>query len=164
MPFKLVVAFDGSAAARQALHVALQLAGALDPHAELHVVSVVDYISLPLGLTEAPAAAPDLLASDAETELRVAEEIAAAAGQPITTRMLRGAVAPEVLTYARNIGASLIIVGTHGRKGIIRAVAGSTCESLVRESEIPVMSVHAVSCNGRIKARSEQNRTHTTNA
>ena len=139
--FKIVVAFDGSPEARQALHVALDLADALK--GDVRVVSVVDYISLPGGLTEAPSAAPDLLASDAETELRVAEEIAGAAGRQIKTRMLRGHVAKEVLKYAHLIHASLIVAGTHGRKGVVRAVLGSTCEALVRESDIPVLTVRA---------------------
>lgn len=145
---RLVVAFDGSAQARQALHVALELTNALQAQSDVHVVSVVDYISLPAGLTQAPVSAPDLLASDAETELRVATEIARAAGQRIKTQLLRGPVAVEVLKYARAIRAALIIVGTHGRKGIVRAVLGSTCESLVRDSEIPVLTVHVMAQAG----------------
>lgn len=141
--FTLVVAFDGSAEARRALHVAFDFADALGAGTDVHVVSVVDYVSLPGGLTKAPAGAPDILASDAETELRVADEIATAAGRRITTRVLRGPVVSEILKYAQEIGATLILVGTHGRKGVARAVLGSTCESLVRQSEIPVLTVRA---------------------
>lgn len=151
---RFVVAFDGSAQARQALHVALELAHSFDAKAEVHVISVVDYISLPAGLNQAPAGAPDLLASDAETELQAASEIARAAGWRITPRLLRGPVAAEVLNYARNVRATLIVVGTHGRKGIARAVLGSTCESLVRNSEIPVLTVQAVT--GHAKPQREE--------
>ena len=56
--------------------------------------------------------------------------------------MLQGHVVSEVLTYAGQVGASMIAVGTHGRKGIRRAVLGSTCEGLLRESKIPVLAVH----------------------
>ncbi|HZT12683.1 MAG TPA: universal stress protein [Candidatus Baltobacteraceae bacterium] len=152
--FTLVVAFDGSAEARRALHVALEFADAVGAGADVHAVSVVDYISLPGGLTQAPAGAPDLLASDAEAELRVADEIAAAAGRRITTRLLRGPVVSEILKYAQGIGATLILVGTHGRKGVARAVLGSTCESLVRRSEIPVLTVRAAAQPDAVEPRS----------
>ena len=141
--FSLVAASDGSAESRAALHVAFDLARAIGSSADVHVVSVVDYISLPAGLTDAPLGAPDLLASDAETELRVASQIAAESGLQITTQLLRGPVADEVLKYARAIDAALIVVGTHGRSGIARALMGSTCESLVRGSDIPVVTVRA---------------------
>jgi len=142
-PFTLVVAFDGSAEARSALHAALAFADALGAGTAVHAASVVDYVSLPGGLTKAPAGAPDLLAMDAETELRVADEIAAAAGRRITTRVLRGPTVSEILKYAHAVGATMILAGTHGRKGVARAVLGSTCESLVRQSEIPVLTVRA---------------------
>lgn len=159
--FRLLVAFDGSPQAREALRVAFDFAHALGARADVHVVSVVDYVSLPAGLTEAPLGAPDLLASDAETELRVAQEIAIAAGQRINTRILRGPVTKEILRYAQSIGASLIIVGTHGRKGIARAVLGSTCEGVVRESKIPVLTVRAVSPTADAPVPSNERRDST---
>jgi len=37
----------------------------------------------------------------------------------------------------------LIVVGTHGRTGLPRALMGSTAEKVVRTSEVPVLTVHA---------------------
>ena len=139
---KIVVANDGSLIARRALIAALDLVPKLCVPAELHVVAVVDYVSVPGGLGKAPVMAPDLLTSDAETALEAARDISNEVGVPIETEILRGDVVQEILDYATRIGADLIVVGTHGRRGIVRAMLGSACEQLVRESLIPVLTVH----------------------
>jgi nucleotide-binding universal stress UspA family protein len=44
---------------------------------------------------------------------------------------------------AVRVNADLIVVGTHGRSGLRRALLGSDAEALVRETTLPVMLVHA---------------------
>lgn len=139
---KVLVAFDGSPVAKHALREALTLVKAFREPPELHVAAVADYVVAPAGLGKAPDGAPDLLAQEAQTALAIAAEIAHAQGVPAETRVLRGHVAAEVLRYADEIGAGLIVLGTHGRKGLARAVLGSACEQVVRESPIPVVTVH----------------------
>ena len=138
----IVVAIDGSVVARHALSAVLDLSEELRTIPAIHVVAVVDYFALPAGLSNAPSGAPDLLSSDAETALAVAGEIALTRHFSLECRVLQGDVVSEVLAYAERIGASMIAIGTHGRKGIRRAVLGSTCEGLLRESKIPVFAVH----------------------
>ena len=43
---------------------------------------------------------------------------------------------------ADEIGADLIVVGTHGRRGIARALLGSVAEGIVRLATRPVVTVH----------------------
>lgn len=52
--------------------------------------------------------------------------------------------APElaILRIARDINADLIIMGTHGRRGIRRAILGSVTEYVLRETDIPVITVN----------------------
>jgi nucleotide-binding universal stress UspA family protein len=47
-----------------------------------------------------------------------------------------------VLSAAKKVNADMIIMGTHGRRGIARALIGSVTESLVRTSPIPVLTIH----------------------
>ncbi len=140
---KIVVATDGSPIARRALVAALDLVPKLCVPADVHVVAVVDYVTAPGGLGKAPAAAPDLLSTDAETALVAARTLASEKGVPIETAILHGHVAHEVLGYAERNDADMIVLGTHGRQGLVRAMLGSACEAIVRESTIPVLTVRS---------------------
>jgi nucleotide-binding universal stress UspA family protein len=56
--------------------------------------------------------------------------------EPVTKR-----VADEVLREAKRWEADLIVMGTHGRRGVQRLVLGSDAEQVVRQAEIPVLLV-----------------------
>lgn len=47
----------------------------------------------------------------------------------------------EIIKKANEIGASLIVMGTHGRTGIDHVLFGSTAEKVVRKSPVPVMTI-----------------------
>jgi nucleotide-binding universal stress UspA family protein len=128
----------------RAVRVGLDLAGSLKS-ATVYVVSVIDYVVAPAGLSKAPADAPDRLADEAATALKVAEELGAGSGIPISARALRGPAAKTILDFARQMKADVIVTGTHGRTGLKRLLMGSTCEHLLRTSEIPVLAVHSES-------------------
>jgi len=53
------------------------------------------------------------------------------AGDPVET----------ILDYATSVGADLVVMGTHGRRGLDRYLLGSTTERVVRLSSIPVLTV-----------------------
>lgn len=56
----------------------------------------------------------------------------------------RGVSASDViLSYAEEIDADLIVVGTHGRKGAARLFMGSVAEAVTRQASCPVLTVHA---------------------
>jgi nucleotide-binding universal stress UspA family protein len=137
----VLVAIDGSSTATHALATVLAFANELKDEAEIHCVSALGYVRLPGGLTNAPAIAPDILASEAETALAVAKEHAARAGRAVRSHVVRGEVVESILELARDLKAQLIVVGTHGRKGIQRAILGSTCEGLIRSSDVPVLAI-----------------------
>lgn len=52
-----------------------------------------------------------------------------------------GAPWEEILAAAAEVGADLVVVGTHGRRGIAHAVLGSVAERVVRLSPVPVLTV-----------------------
>ena len=62
---------------------------------------------------------------------------------PAATSMLRaGAAWEEILLTAAEVHADLIVVGTHGRRGLSRALLGSVAERVVRMAQLPVLTVH----------------------
>ncbi|HVY44402.1 MAG TPA: universal stress protein [Minicystis sp.] len=48
----------------------------------------------------------------------------------------------ELLGLVERAGADLVVVGTHGRRGVSRALLGSVAEKIVRLSPVPVLTVH----------------------
>ncbi|WP_422930847.1 universal stress protein [Singulisphaera sp. PoT] len=59
----------------------------------------------------------------------------------LETRLLYGDAATEIVREAAKISCDLIVMGTHGRSGVIRALMGSVAESVVRHSCCPVLTV-----------------------
>jgi nucleotide-binding universal stress UspA family protein len=57
-------------------------------------------------------------------------------------KVVTGDAAEEILDYVQSEGIDLIIMGTHGRKGIERIVFGSVAERVVKKSPVPVLTVN----------------------
>jgi nucleotide-binding universal stress UspA family protein len=62
-------------------------------------------------------------------------------GVQITTALREGLPYVEILEAAGTLGADLIVMGTHGRSGIQRALVGSVTERVLRSATVPVLSV-----------------------
>jgi nucleotide-binding universal stress UspA family protein len=96
---------------------------------------------------------PGVAAPTAGTDLPAAIRAAATAGLDSVVRKVRerapraegilrmGAPADEILAVAKEHGADLVVMGTHGRTGLARALLGSVAEKVVRRSEAPVLTV-----------------------
>lgn len=140
---KIAVALDDSEAARKAFDVALQLAQA--ERAELGICSVVDSIVI-TGMAP-PGPAMDVIIGDMEIAARRlvtgAVERAHAAGVTARGQPRNGMPAFELLAYAKRYGADLMVMGTHGRRGVKHFLLGSVAEVVLRESNIPVLVVRA---------------------
>ncbi len=64
-------------------------------------------------------------------------------GIDIRTEVRHGPTADAVMQAADELGADLIVVGSHGRTGVARRVLGSIAEEITRSAKIPVLIVHA---------------------
>jgi len=62
-------------------------------------------------------------------------------GVQIATALREGLPYVEILEAASTLGADLIVMGTHGRSGIQRALVGSVTERVLRNAAVPVLSV-----------------------
>ncbi len=60
----------------------------------------------------------------------------------VFTRVLIGDAASAIVSYAQEEGVDLIIMGTHGRKGLEHAIFGSVAEKVVKNSPVPVLTVN----------------------
>jgi nucleotide-binding universal stress UspA family protein len=57
-------------------------------------------------------------------------------------QVVLGDPAAEILNYAQVEGIDLIIIGTHGRKGLEHIIFGSVAERVVKKSPVPVLTVN----------------------
>lgn len=134
---RILVAVDGSPLSAQAVDVAAGLTMALG--AEIAFVYVIEP-----GETVAPAGGlpADELLKIAQQEGRNVLEAAAARVHvdPLPWRFLKeGKPAAEIVAAAREWGADLIVIGTHGRSGLGRMVLGSIAEAVVHAAPCPVL-------------------------
>jgi nucleotide-binding universal stress UspA family protein len=139
---QVVVAYDFSGSGITVLERALNLV-CRAPFHTLHVVAVIDPR---LGIPAIPAAT-DVdyrYADQVQHELmRIIAAGFAAHGGPSDVHYFAhariGKPATEILRLAQEIGADLIIVGSHNHLGVRRWLLGSTSERVVREAACPVI-------------------------
>ncbi len=143
----ILVALDGSDTASRALDTALQLAA--DTGAELHPVYVVD---IPILAFDTPGYDPSLLLDAYRAE---GERVIATTLSQMTRRGVKGNprvveveppsedVAHRIELAARESHADLIVMGTHGRRGVSRMMLGSVAERVLRLATCPVLMIPA---------------------
>lgn len=81
--------------------------------------------------------------SIAERNLQKLRDAAARVTPNVKTGMIEGAPKSEIVRFARNEGADLIVMSTHGRSGVLHAILGSVAESVIRTASCPVMTIPA---------------------
>jgi universal stress protein A len=135
---RILVAVDFSPPAARAVETALSLAE--DLPAEVAVVHVVDVSPVSISGTERLTPATlEKLKREGEALCRGVVDKARIAKVDHFVRC--GNPAGEILAVARFWNADLIVIGSHGRTTAGKFFLGSTVETVVRESDCPVMAV-----------------------
>ncbi len=138
----VLVATDFEASSERALVLALELAG--DSGSQLTVLHACEVPSY--AYTELSFAAADLLEPIAEIARAKLDELLERVRRscPRAQAILKTGVPwQQVLATAAEVGADLIVLGTHGRRGMAHALLGSVAEKVVRLSAIPVLIARA---------------------
>lgn len=144
----ILVAIDGSACADRALDEAIRLASLCE--ATLEIVHVVDnsYLKYDMGYGNLADLRPDLV--EGGRKLLANAEARTHAGQVVCRTQLvdeilaLGDIAMAIDAAAQRTHADLVVVGTHGRRGVRRLVMGSVAEGVVCRSKVPVLLVRAL--------------------
>ena len=141
LPDHILVGTDFGEISRSAADWAIDLARALGAR-----VTILHVFDLPIvGLLDAS------LIVDAKTASRLSDEAQAALdaeiarvrdrGVPVTGALKQGDSRMTIPAFASSEGAGLVVVGSHGRHGLSRALLGSVAETIVRTSAVPVVVV-----------------------
>ncbi|HET7324349.1 MAG TPA: universal stress protein [Halococcus sp.] len=140
---RILIPTDGSDTVIPAVETALDIAKTYD--ATLHVLFIVDPPPSISGTGEGFTGIDNLLDELEHEGHQITNAVAAQATDneiEAETAVQRGNPHDDIITYATENDIDLIVMGTHGRTGVKRALLGSVTEGVVRHSEIPVLSVH----------------------
>jgi len=141
LPKHILVPTDLSEGAEEALDYACELAAKLD--ATIHLVSVIGIPAL--GVPELGVAmTASMIDSMVIENQKALDEVAARkCGNVRLGQVLlkTGDARDQIDQTALEVGADLIVMGTHGRRGVSRALLGSIAETVVRSAPCPVLTV-----------------------
>lgn len=140
---QVVIAYDFSSTSEIAFQRGVELA-ARSPRHVLHVITAVDDAH---PVPELPTTKVDYQYTE-RVQARVAEKLAAAFAARAPDVHVRfivhvriGKPAEAILGLAEDVSAELVIVGSHGFRGVDRLLFGSVSEAVVRGARCPVLVV-----------------------
>lgn len=141
---QLLVPVDGSEPSRLGLAEAIKIAKS--DGSKLHLVHVVDEL-VPFGMDIPGKYVEDFVAAmraQGQETLRRAERVVsenALECSGVLLETIGGRAADQIVEQAKACKADLIVMGTHGRRGLRRLALGSDAELVVRSAAVPVLLV-----------------------
>ncbi|RYF82864.1 MAG: universal stress protein [Comamonadaceae bacterium] len=144
---RILVPIDGSSTSGRGLTEAIQIARLTG--GRLRLVHVIDELSFALAVDAYAGYSGtwlEELRTNATKLLLAAQARAAKENVEADTVLIdrfKGAVHDQVIAEAQASMADLIVIGTHGRRGIGRWVMGSSAEHILRLSPVPVLLIRA---------------------
>lgn len=143
---KILVPLDGSPTAEHGLRLAIDLAADQKEKARLTLLHVVDDFSMLVEMSAVLNYQEMLkgLRRYGEELLSRAKAVAQAQGveaDTIIREVTQARIADVILEEVKSASCDLIVMGTHGRRGVSRITMGSDAEQVVRMSPVPVLLV-----------------------
>lgn len=138
---KILIPVDGSAHAERAVNQVLDLAAS---GAALEIFLLNVQIPIASGHARMFVTQDDVDAYHREEGLAVlagARASIEAAGLPCTHHIAVGRVAETIVRFARERGVDKIVMGTHGRSGLLEVLMGSVAREVLRDAPVPVLLV-----------------------
>lgn len=136
----VLIATDFSQYSNQALDFGLRVAKGYK--AQTYIVFVLPSDEFMLAGPEAYVAAKEAARRDLENlKVELKKCRSCTEGEDYHLYLLEGEVAPSILNFAREKHIDLIVVGTHGRGGLGKALMGSVSELVFRGSPVPVLTI-----------------------
>lgn len=142
MTKRILVATDGSALSRRAASVAVELAKSLGATVVgCAALRVYPYHGVGGEVAPAELEFQTRAAAEANRNLDDAERAAAAAGVPFVRLLREGHVDDIILQTAATEGCELIVMASHGRRGVASLLLGSVTQKVLARSHLPVLVV-----------------------
>jgi nucleotide-binding universal stress UspA family protein len=136
---KVLIAIDSEPVAAHAADVGVELAGSLGAQVALiHAIDATPAVGADTGIS------PGELAAEAEQE---GKRLLAGFRQRLSLEpsalefVATGGAADEIVKAAKEWSADLIVIGSHGRGGVQRALLGSVADGVMRHAPCPVLVI-----------------------
>lgn len=137
---KILVAVDDSEFSDNTAIAALELAKTLK--ASLAIVNVIDPALLAIGADSVvyPLEQMHELKTGSEA---IVKKYKNQVGNEVSVEefVAEGKPSDEIVAIAKKCNADMIVIGTHGRTGVMHLIMGSVAESVIRHSNIPVLVI-----------------------
>jgi nucleotide-binding universal stress UspA family protein len=143
LPKTILVPHDFGTGSDNALSYAIELAKPLGAEIVVMHAYEIPMIGFPDGALVATAELASQVLEGANLGLKKALEARADAGVPLRGVVKQGPTWQTIIDTAKELGAGMIAMGTHGRHGLPRALLGSVAEKVVRSAPCPVLTVHS---------------------
>lgn len=139
---KILIATDFSPHSAAAMRMASELSGRLGVPLIIYNAVQIPTYPLPEGVVTRSPEVISQLVTGAQQALDDQRHAAVSLGaHAVETQWSEGPPATEIVKVAREQGADLIVVGSHGRGVVARAILGSTADKVIRSAHAPVMVV-----------------------
>jgi len=135
---RALVPLDGSMVAEAIVPFILEIAGPLDMEVALLRVIIPAPPLVGEGSSHVIVEDVEKLRTDAEEYLHSVAASLRGRGVRVSVQARFGEPVAEILAGAREVGADLIAMTTHGRGGLGRLLFGSVAEAVLRQAEVPV--------------------------
>jgi nucleotide-binding universal stress UspA family protein len=139
---RILVATDFTATSNLALDWAIELAAPLGASVTVIHAYEIPVIGFPDGALIATSEVAARISTAARAALDSVVEQREGRGVPLTSKLREGVAWEEINAVADEMDADLIVLGTHGRRGIARALLGSVADKVIRTSHRPVTTLH----------------------
>jgi nucleotide-binding universal stress UspA family protein len=138
---RILVPHDFSETAQCALDYALDLAEKFEARLTIVHTYEVPILSYP----EGPAITAEMIQQVQSAAKTALDGLVSRTQRPdvgVDGILRQGSAWSEIIAAATEAKADLIVIGTHGRRGLSRALLGSVAEKVVRGASCPVLTVH----------------------
>ncbi|HIQ38746.1 MAG TPA: universal stress protein [Methanothermococcus okinawensis] len=140
---KILIPTDNSKVSIEAARHGLEIAKLMNSKVYvIYVVDIMPFVGLPTeGFWETMK---EVLEEEGKEAFKKIEDMAKEIGIDITTEILEGSPAKEIVEYAEKKGVDLIVMGTSGKSGIDKLLLGSVAEKVSKKAQCPVLLVKMI--------------------
>lgn len=142
LPKTLLVPTDFGESSEAATAYAVELARAFGASVVVLHAYEIPMVGFPDGTLVATAELATRVLEGAQEGVDRVVETNASSGVAVRGLVKQGETWRSILDAVEELGAGMIVMGTHGRRGLPRALLGSVAEKVVRTAPVPVLTIH----------------------